>query len=42
MEVLYALYDNLGYSEEDLMNKREEKREERGGFSEGLVLEKLY
>lgn len=32
----------MGYSEEDLMKKRVEKREKRGGFSEGIVLEKVY
>ena len=41
MEVLFGLAKNLGYSEEDLLNKREQKRQERGGFSEGVVLEKV-
>lgn len=38
MEVLFGLADSLGYREEDLMKKREEKKEERGGFKEGIVL----
>jgi predicted house-cleaning noncanonical NTP pyrophosphatase (MazG superfamily) len=42
MEVLFGLANNLGYSEEDLIRKREEKKEERGGFIEGVVLEKVY
>lgn len=42
MEVLFGLAENMGYSEEDLMKKRMEKREERGGFKEGIVLEKVY
>ena len=42
MEVLYALAGSLGYSEEDLDNKRKDKREERGGFEAGLVLERTY
>ena len=42
MEVLFALAHNLGYSEEDLLNKRQEKLEERGGFKEGIVLKKVY
>jgi predicted house-cleaning noncanonical NTP pyrophosphatase (MazG superfamily) len=42
LEVLFGLADNLGYSEEDLIRKREEKREERGGFKEGVVLKKVY
>lgn len=41
MEVLFGLAENLGYSEEELLKKREEKREERGGFREGIVLERV-
>lgn len=42
MEVLFALAKKLGYSEEELLNKRLEKREARGGFDENIVLEKVY
>lgn len=42
MEVLFGLAKSLGYSEEQLLGKRLEKREERGGFEEGLVLLKVY
>ncbi|MBW9152344.1 nucleoside triphosphate pyrophosphohydrolase [Clostridium estertheticum] len=42
MEVLYGLANALGYSEKDLINKRNEKKEERGGFEKGIVLEKVY
>jgi len=42
MEVLYGLADNLGYSEEDLNNRRIEKREKRGGFKEGIVLMRVH
>ena len=42
MEVLFGLAHNLGYSEEDLLNKRKEKLKERGGFKEGIVLKKVY
>lgn len=42
MEVLFGLAENLGYGEEDLLKKRMEKKEERGGFSEGIVLERVY
>ena len=42
MEVLFGLADALGYSQEDLINKRNEKKEERGGFEKGIVLEKVY
>ena len=42
MEVLFGLAHNLGYTEEDLLNKREEKLKERGGFKKGIVLKKVY
>lgn len=42
MEVLFGLAHNLGFSEEELMKKREEKKGERGGFNEGIVLHKVY
>lgn len=42
MEVIFSLAESLGYEEKDLINKREEKREERGGFREGIVLRKVY
>ena len=42
MEVLFGLAHNLGYSEEDLLNKRTEKLKARGGFKEGIVLKKVY
>lgn len=38
MEVLFGLAYNLGYSEEDLLQKRKAKCEERGGFKKGIVL----
>lgn len=31
--------DSLGYSEEELLKARDNKREERGGFKEGIVIE---
>lgn len=42
MEVVFGLAESLGYSEEELLKKRDEKREERGGFKEGVVLLKVY
>ncbi|MBU3101936.1 MULTISPECIES: nucleoside triphosphate pyrophosphohydrolase [Clostridium] len=42
MEVLFGLANALGYSEDDLINKRNEKKGERGGFEKGIVLEKVY
>lgn len=41
MEVLFALADNLGYKEEDLLNKREEKKLKRGGFKKGIILKEV-
>lgn len=41
MEVLFGLADSLGYSEEELLKKREQKRVERGGFKEGIVLKEV-
>ena len=41
MEVLYGLAKELGYSEEELNKKREEKLKERGGFKEGIVLKSV-
>ncbi|WP_238883915.1 nucleoside triphosphate pyrophosphohydrolase [Clostridium sp. YIM B02551] len=42
MEVLFALANNLGFKEEELIKKREEKKGERGGYEEGIVLQKVY
>lgn len=41
MEVLFGLDNELGYSEEDLIRKREEKKSERGGFEDGMMLIKV-
>lgn len=38
MEVLFGLAHNLGYTEEELIEKRKAKFEERGGFKDGIVL----
>ena len=39
MEVLFGLAGSLGFSEEDLVNKRNEKNAARGGFKDGIILE---
>lgn len=41
MEVLFGLAREIGYSEEELISKREEKRAERGGFKDGVILQYL-
>ncbi len=42
LEVLVGLADTLGYTEEQLFEKRLQKKEERGGFSEMVVLERVF
>lgn len=39
LEVLLAICEARGYTAEELMMKRQEKAQERGGFSEKLFLE---
>lgn len=41
MEVLFGLAKQLGYTEEELMEKRMRKLEERGGFKQGIVLKEV-
>lgn len=38
MEVVYGLAEYLGYTEQELNVLRSKKRDERGGFSRGIVL----
>jgi len=40
IEVLFALANTLGYSEKDLINKRNAKK--YGGFEKCIFLEKVY
>ena len=42
LEVIFGLAHHLGYSEEELIDKRKSKLAERGGFKEGIVLKKIY
>lgn len=42
LEVLVGLAIYLGYTEEELFVKRKQKKEERGGFDEGVVLERVW
>jgi predicted house-cleaning noncanonical NTP pyrophosphatase (MazG superfamily) len=42
MEVLFGLAENMGYSESDLVQKRLEKKKERGGFEKGIILERVW
>ena len=38
MEVIYGLAECLGHTEQELNTLRSKKKEERGGFSRGIVL----
>ncbi|MFR5113990.1 phosphoribosyl-ATP pyrophosphohydrolase [Turicibacter sanguinis] len=38
MEVLFGLAHKMGYTEEDLLMKRQEKKSARGGFKRNIVL----
>ena len=42
MEVLFAIGKKYGYSEDDVLSKRNEKRDTRGGFDDNLVLKNTY
>ncbi|MBN8046709.1 MULTISPECIES: nucleoside triphosphate pyrophosphohydrolase [Paraclostridium] len=42
MEVLFAIGSKYGYSEEDILNRRNEKRDSRGGFEDNLILKKTW
>ena len=42
LEVLIGLAGSLGYTEAELFGKRMQKKEERGGFNEGIVLERTW
>lgn len=42
MEVLFAIGSKYGYSEEDILNRRNEKKDARGGFEDNLILKKTY
>lgn len=42
MEVLFAIGKKYGYSENDVLSRRNEKRDARGGFEDNLVLKKTF
>ena len=42
MEVLFAIGSKYGYSEEDVLGRRNEKKDARGGFEDNLILKKTY
>lgn len=42
MEVLFAIGAKYGYSEEDILDRRNEKKDSRGGFENNLILKKTW
>lgn len=42
MEVLFAIASKYGYGEEDVLSRRNEKKDSRGGFKDNLILKKTW
>ena len=42
IEVLFSIGKKYGYTENDILDKRNEKKLTRGGFEHNLVLKKIY
>lgn len=42
LEVLFAIAAKYGYSEDDVLGRRNEKRVNRGGFDDNIILKKTY
>ncbi|CEK37662.1 nucleoside triphosphate pyrophosphohydrolase [Paraclostridium sordellii] len=42
LEVLFAIGAKYGYSEDDVLGRRNEKKLERGGFEDNLILRKTW
>ncbi|WP_394862041.1 phosphoribosyl-ATP pyrophosphohydrolase [Paraclostridium bifermentans] len=42
MEVLFAIGSKYGYSEENVLGRRNEKKDVRGGFEDNLILKKTW
>lgn len=42
MEVLFAIGKKYGYSEDEVLGRRSEKKDSRGGFEDNLILKKTY
>lgn len=42
LEVLFAIGAKYGYSEDEVLGRRNEKKLERGGFEDNLILRKTY
>ena len=42
VEVLFAIGGKYGYSEEDILNRRNEKKVKSGGFEDNIVLKRTW
>ena len=42
LEVLFAIGAKYGYSEDEVLGRRNEKKLERGGFEDNVILNKTY
>lgn len=42
MEVLFAIGAKYGYAEEDVLGRRNEKKDARGGFENNFILKKTW
>ena len=42
VEVLFAIGKKYGYSEDDILNKRAEKKKKSGGFEDNIILKKTW
>ena len=42
IEVLFAIGEKYGYSEEDILKKRNDKRDKSGGFDDNIILKKTW
>ena len=42
VEVLFAIAGKYGYSEKDVLDRRNENKDARGGFEDNLILKKTY
>ncbi|CEO32724.1 nucleoside triphosphate pyrophosphohydrolase [Paraclostridium sordellii] len=42
LEVLFAIGAKYGYSEDDVLGRRNEKKLKRGGFKDNLILRKTW
>ena len=42
IEVLFAIASKYGYSEKEVWDRRNEKKDARGGFNKNIILSKVY